>query len=279
MKKKEMLEPGVFGYPFNIEEFYREHVEDAPDEYRVAFIRFEYVRRNSEYWNDWLYLKTYVPEISDEDLQAGKISFPMGARPLLEQMHKRWQIKSVLYPAYPLPRRFIPELNQSGRDRKRDLEERGVKDRGIEEGEYSTMMEYWEEEHSLQECRDDYFDHKEVKYRKDNDIVVKLNARKLMKGEKQEISPGIGKWVAVFINLQAGRQAIIKEMENKGVLPRKPSSFDAFAHVLRIRAYDLREAGYPNRQIAECLQRDERQIKRYVKQARQYIAGKYITIF
>ena len=271
---------------FDVIDYYEKHVKDSPDDYKVEFIRFEYVRRNMQYCNEWLYLEDREKIITNDDGSTETIYYP-SYYGMAKGIAENWEIKYVSTPRKPLPRYYIHSVK---RDKQHELADRldELVDRAQKSKSNDEITAFEEEYYSIQQWDGgvwkgkklpDYYDYENPDYRRDNATVVKLDFEKLKKRQAQNVCIGSGRWVAVLINLDAGQEEIIKILKQKKLLPKaKKIKFRPDGHLIRIRVFDLKRAKWTYEEIANELSINERDVKRYAKQAVEYINGKYRRI-
>lgn len=108
-KRKTPKEP-----EFNILEYFRGHVENAPRDYQIIWLRFEYVRRNTEYQEDWLAtMRSSAQSVKkwmqgDLDIIEGD-TVQSDMDKARRELISKWSIPYPFVPLRPFPRTLIPK--------------------------------------------------------------------------------------------------------------------------------------------------------------------------
>ncbi len=119
-KRKKPEEP-----EFNIVEHFDKHVENVPRDYQVNWIRFEYVRRNEQYQQDWMKFVTTQTEITRHVTHGFKKGLGqkehkallLGTKKITNDIVRKWAIPYPYCWRITLPPSIVREDTQNMRPR------------------------------------------------------------------------------------------------------------------------------------------------------------------
>ncbi|MFH1743679.1 MAG: hypothetical protein ABIH23_32140 [bacterium] len=238
MKKQKPKEP-----PFNVLEFYEKYVKDLPRSVQINWLRFEYVRRNPEYREDFDSLFDIPGVKKDGGNRYGyrwkvKRISPLEQR--LEDISKKWEIPTVCTPDRPFP--FLENITIPVQKLPSKLFQVVSKNIVVESADYNFATKYKNEiRYGVAKCFGG--SHKAEFFQ--------------MKREGDGLTYDEKTWRLVAINRKAGDSEIIEELKRLGILRGKTKGPKLEDRVKRLRVWDLRQKGvFTLRDISEMVYSD-----------------------